>query len=96
MGIFYYINSVALIEDIPLDEHMVYKDAQDFYTEADRGYTQVCYSFWLIFTKNLFLLAYITLYLFYPNIMPNCPMCIPIGRVLNMYPLKRGEFPADR
>lgn len=43
MGIFYYVHSVALIEDLPL-EHM-YKDPKKFYADADRAYSQVSVSF---------------------------------------------------
>lgn len=41
MGIFYYIKSVALIEDLPIEETHVFNSVTEFYTEADRGYTQV-------------------------------------------------------
>lgn len=41
MGIFYYVHSVALIEDLPL-EH-TYKKPSDFYTDADKGYGQVIF-----------------------------------------------------
>lgn len=39
MGVFYYIHSVALIEDLPLKEH--YTDPATFYAEADAAYSQV-------------------------------------------------------
>lgn len=39
MGGFYYIHSVALIEDLPLEEH--YSSPQEFYAAADRAYSQV-------------------------------------------------------
>lgn len=39
MGVFYYIHSVALIEDLPIHEH--YESATDFYADADRAYSQV-------------------------------------------------------
>lgn len=39
MGVFYYIHSVALIEDLPLEEH--YHTPGDFYAAADRAYSQV-------------------------------------------------------
>lgn len=39
MGIFYYIHSVALIEDLPLEEH--YHDPAEFYAAADVAYSQV-------------------------------------------------------
>lgn len=39
MGVFYYIHSVALIEDLPLEEH--YNDPDKFYAAADAAYSQV-------------------------------------------------------
>lgn len=40
MGIFYYVHSVALAEDLPgLNE--TYTDINAFYNDVDRGYTQV-------------------------------------------------------
>lgn len=39
MGVFYYIHSVALVEDLPLEEH--YRSVEEFYTAADRAYQQV-------------------------------------------------------
>lgn len=39
MGIFYYMHSVALIEDLPL-EH-TYADPKVFFVEADKAYSQV-------------------------------------------------------
>lgn len=39
MGVFYYIHSVALIEDLPLEEH--YDTPQEFYAAADVAYSQV-------------------------------------------------------
>lgn len=39
MGIFYYVHSVALIEDLPL-EH-AYTDPKKFYADADKAYSQV-------------------------------------------------------
>lgn len=39
MGLFFYIHSVALIEDLPLEEE--YKDLDEFYTAANTAYNQV-------------------------------------------------------
>lgn len=39
MGVFYYIHSVALIEDLPLEEH--YETPDDFYEAAGVAYSQV-------------------------------------------------------
>lgn len=45
MGIFFYIKSVALIEDLPLEEE--YDSPEKFYTDADRGYAQNAYNCWI-------------------------------------------------
>lgn len=39
MGIFYFIHSVALIEDLPLEVH--YPTPKEFYAAADAAYSQV-------------------------------------------------------
>lgn len=44
MGIFYFVKSVALIEDLPIDEEHVFGTVEEFYAEADRGYTQVSHA----------------------------------------------------
>lgn len=41
MGIFYYMHSVALIEDLPLEHH--YADPKKFFADADKAYSQVIY-----------------------------------------------------
>uniref|UniRef100_A0A6M2DE88 Putative ribonuclease salivary secreted ribonuclease corethrella appendiculata n=1 Tax=Xenopsylla cheopis TaxID=163159 RepID=A0A6M2DE88_XENCH len=45
MGVFYYIKSVALIEDLPLEEH--YHSPADFYAAADMAFTQNAYNCWI-------------------------------------------------
>jgi len=45
MGLFYYIHSVALVEDLPLDEH--YATPELFYAAADRAYSQNAYNCWI-------------------------------------------------
>ncbi|KZC10943.1 PREDICTED: ribonuclease kappa-B [Dufourea novaeangliae] len=45
MGIFFYVKSVALVEDLPLEGN--FKNIKDFYTQADRGYTQNAYNCWI-------------------------------------------------
>ncbi|XP_037043433.1 ribonuclease kappa-B [Bradysia coprophila] len=45
MGVFYYIHSVALIEDLPLLEH--YSDPNEFYAAADAAYSQNAYNCWI-------------------------------------------------
>lgn len=39
MGLFFYIHSVALIEDLPIDEE--YESLDAFYNAANVAYTQV-------------------------------------------------------
>lgn len=49
MGLFFYINSVALIEDLPLEEE--YHTLDEFYTAANRAYNQVCrFSYLMVFS----------------------------------------------
>ena len=45
MGIFFYINSVALIEDIKLAEE--YDDLRKLKTDMDAGYQQNAYNCWI-------------------------------------------------
>ncbi|XP_076178227.1 ribonuclease kappa [Ptiloglossa arizonensis] len=45
MGIFFYVKSVALVEDLSLLEH--FEKLEDFYAEADRGYKQNAYNCWI-------------------------------------------------
>jgi len=46
MGIFFFIHSVALVEDLPLkaDYHQKY---QDFSADVDRAYAQNAYNCWI-------------------------------------------------
>lgn len=39
MGVFFYIHSVALVEDLAVDAH--YADPNDFYAAADKAFMQV-------------------------------------------------------
>lgn len=39
MGVFFYIHSVALVEDLAVEEH--YSNPHDFYADADKAFTQV-------------------------------------------------------
>lgn len=41
MGFFYYIRSVALIEDLNIGEEHEFHNAQEFYSEADKMYSLV-------------------------------------------------------
>ena len=45
MGVFFYINSVALIEDIPLQEE--YTDMNKLRTDMDKGYQQNAFNCWI-------------------------------------------------
>lgn len=42
MGIFFYVKSIALSEDIPGIEEGHFETPEEFYKVADRGYVQVC------------------------------------------------------
>jgi hypothetical protein len=42
MGIFYYVKSIALSEDLPGMEEGGFESTDEFYKIADRGYVQVC------------------------------------------------------
>jgi hypothetical protein len=42
MGIFFYVKSIALSEDIPGLEEGHFESPDEFYKIADRGYEQVC------------------------------------------------------
>lgn len=41
MGFFYYIRSVALIEDLNISEEHTFKNSQEFYSTADKMYSLV-------------------------------------------------------
>ena len=41
MGIFFYTNSVALIEDVPLDETIQYKNQDELTNDIEAGFQQV-------------------------------------------------------
>jgi hypothetical protein len=43
MGIFYYVKSIALSEDLPgVDREGGFESPEEFLRIADRGYVQVC------------------------------------------------------
>ncbi|XP_012227001.1 ribonuclease kappa-B [Linepithema humile] len=46
MGIFFYVRSVALVEDLPLGEKN-FTSFDQFYDLVDRGYTQNAYNCWI-------------------------------------------------
>ena len=39
MGVFFYTQSLALLDDLPIDE--TYSDAKTFYSDAQNGYSLV-------------------------------------------------------
>ncbi|XP_024878411.1 ribonuclease kappa [Temnothorax americanus] len=45
MGIFFYVRSVALVEDLPGVKNFTSID--EFYKVVDRGYTQNAYNCWI-------------------------------------------------
>lgn len=45
MGVFYYIEAVALAEDIPEIEE--YHSLEDFYSQMSNGYQQNAYNCWI-------------------------------------------------
>ena len=50
MGVFFYINSVALIEDINLKEE--YEDMSQLRTDMDKGYQQNALNCWIAGESN--------------------------------------------
>ncbi|XP_012540811.1 ribonuclease kappa [Monomorium pharaonis] len=46
MGIFFYVRSVALVEDLPLGEKN-FTSLDQFYKVVDRGYMQNAYNCWI-------------------------------------------------
>ncbi|GAB1865370.1 Ribonuclease kappa [Camponotus japonicus] len=46
MGVFFYVRSVALVEDLPLGEKN-FTSLENFYDVVDRGYTQNAYNCWI-------------------------------------------------
>ncbi|KAL6430181.1 ribonuclease kappa [Cataglyphis hispanica] len=46
MGVFFYVRSVALVEDLPLETEK-FTSLENFYDVVDRGYTQNAYNCWI-------------------------------------------------
>ncbi|KAG8223486.1 hypothetical protein J437_LFUL004954 [Ladona fulva] len=65
MGICYYVQSVALAEDIFIDETET-KAINDFYSAAERGYLQTAYNCWIAALFYIFTLV-ISGHQFYVN-----------------------------
>ncbi|XP_014260491.1 ribonuclease kappa-B-like [Cimex lectularius] len=64
MGIFYYAHSVALLEDIHLQES--YTDTQVFFRDADNGYAMNAYNCWIAACLYIFTLVF-SAHQFYVN-----------------------------
>ena len=45
MGLFFYVQSVALVEDLPLKEH--YDKLEDFLTDRDVYFSMSAYNCWI-------------------------------------------------
>ncbi|XP_017466723.1 PREDICTED: ribonuclease kappa-B [Rhagoletis zephyria] len=45
MGVFFFIHSVALIEDLPIGEE--FHSVEEFYTAANAAYNQNAYNCWI-------------------------------------------------
>jgi len=58
MGIFYYVRSVALVEDVPGMEEVHLTTLDAFYKEADKGYTQNAYNCWIAACLYIITLAF--------------------------------------
>ncbi|XP_050315739.1 ribonuclease kappa [Anthonomus grandis grandis] len=56
MGIFYYVEAVALAEDVP--EVSSYKNLQDFYSQMSNGYQQNAYNCWIAALLYLITMAF--------------------------------------
>ncbi|GLV39722.1 Ribonuclease kappa [Carabus blaptoides fortunei] len=65
MGVFYYVRSVALTEDLPLAEG-VDTDLNKFYTEAEAAYTKNAYNCWIAACLYIFTMI-ISGHQFYAN-----------------------------
>ncbi|XP_014274952.1 ribonuclease kappa-B [Halyomorpha halys] len=64
MGIFYYFKSVALLEDLPIEES--YSTPHEFYTAAEAGYKTNAMNCWIAACLYVFTLAFSS-YQFYVN-----------------------------
>ncbi|PSN57536.1 Ribonuclease kappa-B [Blattella germanica] len=59
MGIFYYVRSIALAEDLPgIEEEGGFKTVEEFYQVADRGYVQNAYNCWIAACLYIFTLVF--------------------------------------
>ncbi|XP_050425250.1 ribonuclease kappa [Adelges cooleyi] len=58
MGFFYYIRSVALIEDLKMEEGELVKSAEEFYSTADKMYSLNAYNCWIAACLYIFTLVF--------------------------------------
>ncbi|XP_054278334.1 ribonuclease kappa-B [Macrosteles quadrilineatus] len=66
MGIFYQVKSVALAEDLPHIHEATFATVEEFYTEADKGYSLNAYNCWIAACLYVFTLI-ISGHQFYVN-----------------------------
>jgi hypothetical protein len=62
MGFFYYIRSVALIEDLNIGEDHIFKNSQEFYSTADKMYSLVIATTLTFFHSDIFFIAFLLVY----------------------------------
>jgi len=56
MGLFFYVQSVALVEDLPLKDE--YKTMDDFITDRDQAFTANAYNCWIAACMYLFTILF--------------------------------------
>nr|ABD98738.1 putative ribonuclease [Graphocephala atropunctata] len=56
MGIFYHVKSVALAEDLPGIHERTFNSIDEFYSEADKGYSLNAMNCWIAACLYLFTL----------------------------------------
>jgi len=56
MGLFFYIQSVALVEDLHLEDH--YSDMNTFITDRDQAYSANAYNCWIAACMYLFTILF--------------------------------------
>jgi ribonuclease kappa len=47
MGIFFYMKSVALVEDLPLKEEYKPEEYERFFADVDQAYSQNAFNCWI-------------------------------------------------
>ncbi|XP_050521819.1 ribonuclease kappa-B [Daktulosphaira vitifoliae] len=58
MGFFYYIHSVALIDDLNISEEHKFKNPAEFYSAADKLYYLNAYNCWIAACLYIFTLVF--------------------------------------